>query len=133
MSIPTPPGYVKPLQRKKKVTEKNAKKKMHKRNFDPIDALVDNYERLLKEDEYWCAIRDGSMEAYIKKHNRSLKAVRYSAVTHAAILAQISKIGESLLRYGYGRVPENEPEEKAVLAPFIVNLDDGDFHEINGD
>ena len=122
-----PPGYEKPLQRTKKVT---AKKKMAKRSFDPVDALLDNYERLLKEDAYWTSIREGS-EVHLKKG--SGHKIRYSAVTHAAILAQISKIGETLLRYGYARVPENEPEEQHVSQPFIVSLTDDSFHVINED
>jgi hypothetical protein len=117
---------------KKRITP--AQKKMKKRNYDPIDGMIDQYERLKKEDEYHCAVRDGTLV----KVGASGRPVRYSAVAHAAVLAQLSKVHESLLRYNYARVSEsvaveNNSSGNGSPVPFLVQLSEDDYHVIAGD
>jgi uncharacterized protein YciW len=124
-----PPGFRQgKIQKKKKLP---AQKKMKARGYDPIDGLVDQYERLRKEDEFYTALRDGTLV----KANPNGTLMRYSGVAHAAILAQLSRVHESLLRYNYARVPEtvdlSSGDEKLTIAPFVVNLSSGKTHVIS--
>jgi len=125
-----PPTYVKPLQKVslRKGGSKAAKDKMHGRNYDPVDAMVDLYERLVDEDRIMCAVRDGSL---VKLTEAGPKQ-RYSSMAHAALLAQIQRVHADLLRYGYARVPENQaitPDR----SPFIIELEGDEVRVINED
>jgi hypothetical protein len=127
-----PPGVRAQKMQKKRITP--AQKKMKKRNYDPIDGMIDQYERLKKEDEYHCAVRDGTLV----KVGANGRPARYSAVAHAAVLAQLSKVHESLLRYNYARVSESVAVENTSSgngspAPFLVQLSEDDYHVIAGD
>lgn len=129
MSDLLPPGFMKPLQKPKKERD-TAKKVMKSRGYDPVSSLVDQHERLLEEDRYWCSVRDGTLVP-VKGNGRT---VRYSALAHTAILKQIQDVADRLLRYHYARVPEGDAAERGNTspAPFIVQLEQGDYHVING-
>jgi len=126
-----PPGYVKPLQKvSKKKSTKSARDKMHTRQYDPVDALIDLYERLVDEDRLMCAIRDGSVVQLTEAGTKQ----RYSSMAHAALFAQIQKIHSDLLRYGYARVPERiDDNEDRQRSPFIIELDGSEVQVINED
>jgi hypothetical protein len=89
--------------------------------FDPIERLTVTYERLQNELTYWEALRSGKLVALDPKTGRE---IRYNAEVHASIYDRVIKIEESLLRYGYSRVPETPEEGSDRPAGMIINLND---------
>lgn len=87
-------------------------------NFDPILELVSKYKEIEEEIKYQKKLRSGEIvELTASGRPRSYRAEDLSSLYDKAI-----SIGDKLLRYGYGRVPEtNVPEEK-TSQPLIVNL-----------
>ena len=125
-----PPNYVKPLQKvSARKSAKSAKEKMANRQYDPMDAMVDLYERLVDEDRVMCAVRDGTLV----KLGQNGKTLRYSSMAHAALLAQIQRVHADLLRYGYARVPERDADMDVDNSPFIIELEGEEVRIINED
>lgn len=88
-------------------------------NFDPIGALVEQYRKLEKELEYQEKLRTGE----IVELNGLGKPRAYRAEVHHALFDKMEKIGSSLLRYGYGRVPEtDETGRSSGGGGLVVNL-----------
>ena len=86
--------------------------------YDPIGELVCTHRRLELELLRQELIRDNE----IQDLTPSGKHRAYSTMHHYALYDRIIKISESLLRYAYGRVPENAIMEEKRPAPLIVNL-----------
>ena len=93
-------------------------------NFDPITELVNTYKHLLSELQFWEDVRSGRKIPL----DGNGKPLRYNADAHVALLNLKATIGDKLLRYGYGRVPEHVEPPK-VTQPLIINLGgtDGTF------
>ena len=87
--------------------------------FDPIGKLVERYREMEKEVEYWKAIRDRSL---IEVMNADGKERYYNSDAHMAAEKMLMDIGDKLLRYGYGRVPETVNVNDNRPPPLIVNL-----------
>jgi hypothetical protein len=117
-------------------------KRLNQLGFDPIQELVQLYRQLQNEDKIMCAVRDGTRVSLTEEG----RTVRYSAVAHVALMGQLEKIANDLVRYGYGRVPETvNVEDKRSPASIVVHLTkkgeehlinaphtiDGEFHNIN--
>jgi hypothetical protein len=103
-------------------------KKLRDLSWDPITELVNNYRRVEAEILRQEAIRDGK----VVEMTANGKIRSYYAPTHHALYDKLIKIGEALLRYGYGRVPEIEKESEKPAQPFVVNLtQQGDTFVIN--
>ena len=86
--------------------------------YDPIGELVANYRKLEAEVERQEKIRDG----IIVELGSNGKPRAYRAEVHHAIYDKLIAIGDKLLRYGYGRVPETTIIEDRKPQPLIVNL-----------
>jgi|SaaInl4_135m_RNA_FD_contig_71_898004_length_16358_multi_5_in_0_out_0_1 hypothetical protein len=94
--------------------------------FDPIERLVNMYDLLEKEHKYWLELRESGLSIVrldtigepIKKKGK----IRYSGVAHAAVLAQMAKVCNDLLRYSYGRVPDTLPNGGDKASPLVINL-----------
>lgn len=86
--------------------------------YDPIGELVTNYRRLEAELERQEKIRDG----IIVELTATGKPKSYRPEVHHAIYDKLIAIGDKLLRYGYGRVPETTIVEEKKPMPLIVNL-----------
>lgn len=86
--------------------------------FDPIGELVSNYRRLEKELEYQEKVRAGE----IVELTSTGRPKSYRPEVHHAIYDKLIAIGDKLLRYGYGRVPEAVDEAPKAPMPLIVNL-----------
>lgn len=122
---------------------KRSVKRLEALGFDPIKSLVDNYHKLQEELVYYEGWRDGT----IIPLTATGKVRSYNAETHMVIYDKLIKVGEALLRYGYGRVPENVDQSEKAPMPLIVNLtkkgeqyvvnemqpDDDEFDVIEGD
>jgi hypothetical protein len=97
-------------------------------NFDPIGELVDNYRKLQYEIERQEKIRDGA----IVELSSTGKPKAYRAEVHHALYDKMIAIGDKLLRYGYGRVPETTIIEEKRPMPLVVNLTKkGDQYIVN--
>jgi hypothetical protein len=86
--------------------------------YDPIGELVANYRKLELEIERQEKIRDG----VIVELTAQGKPRAYRAEVHHALFDKMIAIGDKLLRYGYGRVPETTIVEERKPQPLIVNL-----------
>lgn len=86
--------------------------------FDPIGELVANYRKLQEEIIRQEKIRDGE----IVELTATGKPRSYRAEVHHALYDKLNMIGDKLLRYGYGRVPETLLVEEKKPMPLIVNL-----------
>lgn len=96
--------------------------------YDPIGELVETYNKLKAELERQEKIRDG----IIVELNSSGKPRAYRAEVHHAIYDKLIAIGDKLLRYGYGRVPETLLVEERKPQPLVVNLTKkGDTYVVN--
>ena len=87
--------------------------------YDPIGELVGIYRKLADEVEYQEGLRSGAIVEII---NGTGKERSYYAPTHHALFDQMISIGEKLLRYMYGRVPESNEEVRKKATAFVVNL-----------
>jgi hypothetical protein len=101
-----------------KAGAKRSIQRLESLGFDPIKSLVENYQKLQEELVYHEKWRDGE----IVPLTANGKVRSYNAETHMTIYDKLIKVGESLLRYGYGRVPENVDQSEKAPMPLIVNL-----------
>jgi len=108
--IPGRPGYFAGATRSVNV--------LKKLGFDPITELVNRYKDLQKECEIHEQIRSGETVMI----SRTGKELRYDAEAHMAVYNLLIQIGDKLLRYGYGRVPENSTEGPQRSASLTINL-----------
>jgi hypothetical protein len=86
--------------------------------FDPIGELVTKYRQLEDEVERQKLIRDG----VIVELTSAGKPRSYRPEVHHALFDKQISIGEKLLRYAYGRVPDEGIETPKTPMPLIVNL-----------
>lgn len=86
--------------------------------FDPIGELVAKYRDLEKEVERQKLIRDN----VIVELTSAGKPRAYRPEVHHALYDKQISIGEKLLRYAYGRVPDEGAEMPKQPMPLIVNL-----------
>jgi hypothetical protein len=93
--------------------------------FCPITELITQYGKLQLELKYWEDVRDGK----IIRLGPNGKEVRssYNSDAHMAVYNLLITVGDKLLRYGYGRVPENLPDAPTRPQALVINLttDDG--------
>lgn len=99
-------------------------------NYDPIGELVANYRKLQAEVERQEKIRDGA----IVELTSTGRTKAYRAEVHHALYDKLITIGDKLLRYGYGRVPETTIVEDRKPMPLVVNLTKkGEVYTVNED
>jgi len=88
--------------------------RLKKLGFEPIEQLVLLHERLEREHEYHCSLRDGTNTGPVR--------VRYSLVAHTALLSQLEKVASQLLRYRWARVSETVVLDTGELPAFNIHL-----------
>lgn len=77
--------------------------------YDPIKELVDTSAYLKMEIKRWEDIRDGKLTVILgENRDGTAKTLNYSWMAHHTLIDKLIAVGEKLLRYGYGRVPETE-------------------------
>lgn len=86
--------------------------------FDPITALVEQYRELEEELRYHEALRAGTIVQLSEKGN----PLRYRWEPHMKCYELLQAIGDKLLRYGYGRVPEGDDLSNRRPAPMIIEM-----------
>lgn len=86
--------------------------------YDPIKELVKLYNKLTAEDKYHEDVREG------RRLDADGDPVRYRVQAHVSVKEQMIRVAESLLRYGYGRVPETMQIE-GDMSPLVINLTNG--------
>jgi hypothetical protein len=96
----------------------DSKSQLKKLNYDPIEALIAQHNKLKAEVEYFEGWRDGT----IVPLTSTGKVRNYNPEAHMAVYDRLIKIGESLLRYGYGRVSEVAKEQATAIPPLVINL-----------
>lgn len=87
-------------------------------NFDPISKLVERHSALTKELEY----QEKRRKNEIVELTGSGKARAFMMDHLLMIHTQLFTIEKELLRYGYGRVPEQGMIENTRTAPLVINL-----------
>jgi len=103
-------------------------------DFDPLERLVKLYRDLEEEDKYWKMLRNHEMveETSVSPLGTSKKKRRYSIMAHTAVMTQMAKIGNDLMRYKYSRVPENVNENDGDdVGDFELVLTDSEYEEIS--
>ncbi len=124
MSEPEQPGFSATLQagvtRSKNYHNGSVKSKdkLRELRFDPIEELVKQYQALEAECAYQEMLRDGTVEEL----RSDGKPRAYRAEVHMMIYDKLIAIGDRLLRYGYGRVPETVIQEHKDHMPLVINL-----------
>lgn len=84
--------------------------------YDPITALVEQYRALQEELKYHESVRDGTVVPL----TATGRIRAYNPETHLRVYELMITVGDKLLRYGYGRVPEmnvletNDPKTLVV-------------------
>ena len=101
---------------------KRSNERLAELGFDPIEKLVELYKSLEAEHEYWMELKKVSQVQELTKGGKHKKTHRYSGHAHAAILAQMEKVANDLMRYNYGRVPETINVNAVKPQGMIVNL-----------
>jgi len=97
-------------------------------DFDPIKELVDKYRKLEEEVKIHEGVRDGS----VVQLRADGKPKVYNHEAHMAVYDRLLKVGEALLRYGYGRVPEQAAPPPPALPTLTVTLTKkGDVYTVN--
>jgi hypothetical protein len=91
-------------------------------NFDPIGELVVAHRRLELEIERMERWRDG-IDVPLTGAG---KPMSYRPEVHHKLYDNLTKISESLLRYGYGRVSETNVLETTTRTPLVINLSPSD-------
>jgi hypothetical protein len=99
-------------------------------DFDPITELVLTYRKIQAEVERQEEIRDN----ILVELSTSGKPKAYRPEVHHALFDKLINVGEKLLRYRYGRVPENVEEGRKQAAALVINLTKkGEVYRINDD
>jgi len=93
--------------------------------FDPIAELVIAHRRIENEIERMELWRDG---IDVPKSAKG-QPLCYRPEIHHKLYDSLSKISESLLRYGYGRVSETNVLETTTRMPLVINLCGSDSDE----
>ena len=107
---------------------KKSTARLRELDFDPIKNLVDTYKEVEAEVEYQRKMRTGE----IVELSTTGKPRAYRAEVHHALLDKKIAIGDKLMRYAYGRVPENEEESKPSPPALVVQLTkEGETYVIN--
>lgn len=98
-------------------------------DFDPIEELVMQYNKLKTELARQEQIRDGT----IVELTAQGKPKAYRVDIHLAVYDKLREISKELLRYGYGRVPELNVLENVTPRTLQINLTaKGEVFKING-
>ena len=106
----------------------NAVDKLAELGFDPIEAMVKQYQRLQAELEIQEQIASG---AQIRLRLDG-KPKAYDVGHHMNVIKQATELGRELLRYGYGRVLEDKDVERSKAPPSLnIVLTDGTTSVIN--
>ena len=109
-----------------RLSKNKSERRLQELNFDPMQQVVDTYKKLEAELAWWEGIRDGSVVDIIgigpKGEERTRK---YSFDAHMRIFEQLLNVGDRLMRYAYGRVPETQITENRGRTPFVINLSNG--------
>ena len=101
--------------------------------FDPIEKLVNLYKTLEEEHNYYVNLREANVQINEMTASGKIKKThRYSGVAHAAVLSNMEKVSNDLMRYAYGRVPEGMTSLDKPVGAMIVQLNDKNSVTING-
>lgn len=106
----------------------DASTKMIQLGYDPLGALIKQHNDITAELERQEKIRIG--EIVELRQDGKPKAFNMDNVFR--LRDQLILIGDKLLRYGYGRVPENDgaPQSAPSALVVILNKDDAQFRQV---
>jgi hypothetical protein len=107
-----------------------SQKRLDTLRFDPIGELVKQYNAIEVLIQHQEDMRDGRRIELTSTG----KPKAYRAEVHHALYDKLINIGDKLLRYGYGRVPEVNIVEERKPQALIVNLTKkGETYIVNDD
>lgn len=99
----------------------NSQRRLATLGFDPMESLVDSYNKICAEIVYQEKRRSGEL---VELHaNGKQKAFNLQILL--GLYEQKIAIGDKLLRYGYGRVPETNNLEVSEKSMLTINLAGG--------
>jgi len=97
-----------------------SQRRLNRLGFDPIGELTKQYQKLEIELEY----QENLRSQRIVELGPTGKPRSYRPEIHHAIYDRLTKIGVELLKYSYGKVPD-EVIENAIEEPkMVINLHD---------
>ena len=97
---------------------KKSTARLRELDFDPIKALVDTYKKVAKEVDRQEMIQDGRMVEL----NAQGKPRAYRPEVHHSLFDKQINIGDKLLRYMYGRVPDEGSAPPMAPPSLVVQL-----------
>ena len=97
---------------------KRSQEVMKALGYDPIKELVETHKTLQKQLDFHEKVKQGIFVPLAA----SGRPIRYNANAHNECLAMLIKVGESLLRYKYGRVPEETSNADKEPGALVINL-----------
>jgi len=101
---------------------RRSRKRLEELNFDPMQKLVRQYNELEAEDIFLKELRKVTAVVQHDARGKEIGKIKYSAMYHVSVIAQMGKISEGLLRYGYGRIPESVTVNNDTDTPMVINL-----------
>jgi len=122
LKVPEQPGMRQGMTKPERLHRGSirSQKRLNALKFDPIGELVKQYRNLEEVVAFWVRIRDGVQVELTQKGR--VKA--YNAKAHMDAHNALINIGEKLLRYNYGRVPEVNEVQITQPTPMFVQLTD---------
>jgi len=101
-----------------------SQQRLNQLKHDPILKLVKAYWKLEAELKRQEDLRDAPEVIALDENGKRVKAPknRYSPDVHMRCYEQMIKVNESLMRYGYGRVPEASSGLETPISPLTIEL-----------
>lgn len=106
----------------KKISSRDAAGKLASLGFDPLEAQVEMYNKLLAE----IAIQEGIAAGTIERLNKDGSTKAYNVAHHMAIVEKAALLAEKLSRYAYARVSESDNDKDRAPPVLNINLTDGE-------
>lgn len=108
---------------------KDSVKKLEKLGFDPIELLVENHKKLTVEIQRQERLQALADSGQVMVNGQKTK---YSAMTHATLLAAEQKLLNDLVPYRYAKVPVDVNVNDTSLPPIMISLTkQGEVYEID--
>ena len=101
----------------------SASSKLAELGFDPLEAQINMYNKLLAEIEYQEQCANGTNT--VKRLNKDGSEKAYRPDYHMNLVMRAAELAEKLNRYGYARVDESGDGEEKKSPILVIGLSDG--------
>jgi ribosomal protein L4 len=107
----------------KKTRTRSVKEKLEEFGFDPLEKMVNVYQKLEREDEFHTQLRENKLKGVdvveLDEQGRQKARLRYSSVAHTTILGQQQSLASDLMKYVYVK-PESDVKDDRP--PININV-----------